>query len=91
VFSSSWGGLVREKVSDSRNSGSSCVLAKKDIGFTSIDSLSRPKAIFVEALLNNKLIIASPEVAVVKITRLSANKRWFKGEQDLAILKPRRR
>ncbi len=42
-------------------------------------------------LRQSLIIIASLEVAVVKMTRSSANKRWFKGEQDLAILKPRRR
>jgi hypothetical protein len=36
------------------------------------------------------IIIALLEVAVVKMTRSPANKRQFKEEQDLAILKPRR-
>jgi hypothetical protein len=42
-------------------------------------------------LLRKSLIImAWLEVAVVKMTRSSANKIWFKEEQDLAILKPHR-
>jgi len=36
------------------------------------------------------VIVASPDVAWVKITKSSAKRRWFKGEQDRAILKPRR-
>jgi hypothetical protein len=36
------------------------------------------------------IIIASLEVAMVKMTRSLANKRQFKEEQNLAILKPRR-
>jgi hypothetical protein len=36
------------------------------------------------------IIIASPDVAWVKITKLPAKKRWFNGEQDRAILKPQR-
>jgi len=41
-------------------------------------------------LRQSSIIIASLEVAVVKMTRSSANKRWFNGEQDLVILNPRR-
>jgi hypothetical protein len=41
-------------------------------------------------LRQSLIIIASLEVAVVKMTRSSANKRWFNGERDLAILNPRR-
>jgi hypothetical protein len=39
-------------------------------------------------LRQSLIIIASLDVAVVKMTRSSANKRWFKEEHDLAILKP---
>jgi hypothetical protein len=32
--------------------------------------------------------VASAEVVEEKMTRSSAKRRWFKGAQDLAILKP---
>jgi hypothetical protein len=36
------------------------------------------------------IIVASEEVAIEKIIKSSANSKWFRGEQALTILKPRR-
>jgi hypothetical protein len=81
VLCYSWSNGIGKHSLDRCNGGGSCIFAKQNTRFIDVDCLSRPRAIFIQTIINNA---SFPDVAWVKITRSSTKSMWFKGEIELS-------